>query len=507
MAETHKFILSDLMSAGLKRIGRIGAGVFGNLDRMQSRLEKSTGRLSNTLGGLAAGTGIFMLGRSVVDTTGEFENMAAVLENDLGSASAAQKTLSIISEFAAKTPFQVDALRDSFVKLNGQGFRPSLMQMTKLGDLATSKAKSFNQLTEALIDAEVGEFERLKEFGIRAKKNGDLITFSFKGVQKQVQFNETAIREYILSLGDLQGVQGSMAAISQTMAGQMSNLGDRATSLKLAIGQNLRPVIMSTIGTIGSLIDGAKSAVMWLGKNTAVAKGLASGLGLVASVLGIVKIATIAWNIALMANPISIIVVAIGALVGALVFAWNKFEGFRGFMVGLWASLKEIFTQMKENIINTFGGLGNLIAGIFTFDLSQIKKGIAQIGSTFNIKDSARRIAEAYKQGDAEGRAQGKLSNPLSSFSKGFGSSGGLGGGNDSSLGSTGNTGNTGLTAGIAGVESRNTAPKQFILNIDKLVETIQIHSTTVRQGADDIAEEVQEALMKALRDFQLNAG
>src|SRR5690606_41770376 len=59
--------------------------------------------------------------------------------------------------------------------------------------------------SEAILDAQTGEFERLKEFGIRAKDAGDSVIFTYKGVQTQVEKTSGSIREYITSLGDAQG--------------------------------------------------------------------------------------------------------------------------------------------------------------------------------------------------------------------------------------------------------------------------------------------------------------
>jgi len=51
----------------------------------------------------------------------------------------------------------------------------------------------------AIQDALIGEFTRLKSFGIQTKKNDDKIIFSFKGVNTEVKNNETDIKEYLLS--------------------------------------------------------------------------------------------------------------------------------------------------------------------------------------------------------------------------------------------------------------------------------------------------------------------
>lgn len=201
-----------------------------------------------------AASGIARFIKSVIDITATFQKLAAVLTNTLGSRSAAQKSLKDISDFAAKTPFSVVELTDSFVKLANQGFKPTTEELRKLGDLASSQAKGFDQLTEAIIDAQTGEFERLKEFGIRAKKDGEIVTFTFKGVETQTKFTAKEIRNYVLSLGDLAGVSGSMAAISGTLSGKISNLGDNFDALLNFIGSR-------SAGLIGGILDLANNAL------------------------------------------------------------------------------------------------------------------------------------------------------------------------------------------------------------------------------------------------------
>jgi ribosomal protein L29 len=166
----------------------------------------------------------------------EFSKYEAVLTNTLGSQRAANESFAMLKEFAATTPFQLAELTGSYVKLVNQGFNPTVQQLTSLGDLAASQGKSFDQLTEAILDARNGENERLREFGITAKKEGDKIMYTFKGVTTEVANNGAAIQSYILSLGGLQGVAGGMAAISKTIGGALSNASDATDSFFNAIG-------------------------------------------------------------------------------------------------------------------------------------------------------------------------------------------------------------------------------------------------------------------------------
>lgn len=235
---------------------------LNQVDNKLNNTQKSFGKLQDfaigALSGIAAAfsiSAITQFGKAVLDTTAKFQKFSAVLTNTLGSESEARIALNQISEFASKTPFAVDELTASFVKLANQGFRPTVNELRSLGDLAASTGKSFDQLAEAIIDAQVGEFERLKEFGIRAKKEGENVTFTFKGVETQVKNTEEAIRGYILSLGDAEGVSGAMASISETVGGKISNLGDNIELLKKAIGDQSSGVFAATLDWLNTFLE------------------------------------------------------------------------------------------------------------------------------------------------------------------------------------------------------------------------------------------------------------
>ncbi len=226
--------------------GILGAGGLGSVSRL---IPAIGGALS--LGAISS---------QIKDVTQKFESYRTVLRNTFQSSVKANEEFEKIKDFAEKTPYAVDELMGSFVKLVNRGFVPTKEELTNLGDLAASQGKSFDQLTEAILDAQTGEFERLKEFGVRAKTTGDTVTLSFKGIEKQVKkTDEQALRNAVISFGKLQGVAGGMAAQATTLSGKISNLGDSFDSLFASIGEQGK-------GVFGDLIDGAKELVDWFGE-------------------------------------------------------------------------------------------------------------------------------------------------------------------------------------------------------------------------------------------------
>lgn len=261
---------SDIQKLGaeLKALGNIDAKnqkQFEESNKKHQAEVKDTkdeyGKLNETIKNakgaiLAAFTvqAVMDFGKQVIAITSEFQKLKAVLGNTLGEEGG-KKAFAEIQQFAAQTPFAVTELTGAFVKLANSGFRPTMTQMRAMGDLASAMGKDFDMLAEAVIDAQVGEFERLKEFGVRASKSGDQVSFTFKGVTKTVKNTSEEIQKYVVSLGDIQGVAGGMAKVSETLGGKISNLGDSWDRFLYAIGQSSSGIIGGTVETLGSLVS------------------------------------------------------------------------------------------------------------------------------------------------------------------------------------------------------------------------------------------------------------
>lgn len=226
--------------------GRIGEtkGIMGSLKALLPVL--SLAAIVATLKSLVSG---------IISVRKEFEKYEAVLTNTLGSNKAARQEMQMLQKFAAETPFALTELTGSFVKLTNYGLKPSREELRKYGDLASSVGKGIDQFTEAMADAVTGEFERLKEFGIKAKKEGDKITFTFKEQSTVVDNNATSIKNYIAGLGDLQGVSGSMAAIAGTLGGKISNMGDAWDGLMNTMGGKSSGVLVNVITWMTSFVN------------------------------------------------------------------------------------------------------------------------------------------------------------------------------------------------------------------------------------------------------------
>jgi len=240
-----------------KQIDEMNRRIMGLGDtagRESASMKRAFASVTTGLTGMLSVAALAGFGQKLIEVRGEFQKFEAVLTNTLGSQKQAVDSMQMLTDIASRTPFQLDSLTEAYVSLVNQGFKPSREEIIKLGDLASSTGKDFGQLSEALLDAQTGEFERLKQFGIKAKVSGDQISFSFKGATTTIENSGEAIRKYILGLGDMKGVKGSTEAISKTLVGQVSNLQDAITNMFNQIGEGSEGLLSGAVGAASYLV-------------------------------------------------------------------------------------------------------------------------------------------------------------------------------------------------------------------------------------------------------------
>jgi hypothetical protein len=191
------------------------------------------------VGGVMAGafaiSSLINFGGKVISITAEFQKFEAVLSNSLGSKSLAQAALLQIQDFAAKTPFSVRELTEAYVQLANRGIKPSTATLTKLGDLASALGKPLDQVNQAILD--VTNSERWTELGIKVKVSGDKIIGTFRGMTVESERSEAGALKLVEAFGEMRGVAGGMADVSETLGGKISNLGDAFDNLFNTIGK------------------------------------------------------------------------------------------------------------------------------------------------------------------------------------------------------------------------------------------------------------------------------
>ena len=309
------------------------------LDKANNSGSKFSNALSAISSGIAA-AGILSLGKAVLTTAGTFEKYNAILKNTLGTQAEATAAMKMIKEFAAATPYSVDELTASFIKFANRGLRLTKEELTAFGDTAASQGKSFDQYTEAVLDALGGETERLKEFGIKSTKVGDNIAFTFKGITKTVKNSSEEIKGALLEIGKMEGVKGGMDAISKTWEGTLSNMGDTIDNLKETVGNAILPMAKEIVLAISQVIsiftkwaqDNPKlfnTIVIVTGGLSLLVAGIVSVQGAMVFLLPMfaaMKAAVISLSTVMLANPIGLAISAIAVTLLIVITYWDEFK-------------------------------------------------------------------------------------------------------------------------------------------------------------------------------------
>ena len=221
--------------------------VRGSLGGLKNAVFSVQGAIAGIAGGAVVG--------SIVQANRSFQSLQASLITFTGSAEAAAKQFEVLQKFAATTPFALEEVVGGFNKLIARGINPSIASLTAFGNIASGTGKSLDQFIEAVADASVGEFERLKEFGIKAKSEGDKVSLTFGGVTKTIGKNSQEMLGYLEQLGQTK-FAGSIERQANTIGGAFSNFGDAISTLSVAIGEaGLNDFLVSTTREMSRLIN------------------------------------------------------------------------------------------------------------------------------------------------------------------------------------------------------------------------------------------------------------
>lgn len=180
---------------------------------------------------------------------------------------------------------------------------------------------------------------------------------------------EDAGLAYIQSLATVQtNMEAVKAAAGETAAQQAQQL---ATQEELknsflglidlsAIYTNVQPYVdfAAQIGTTMLGVAGLVKTMQTLNIAAATTRvrtlAVAASAKIAAAASAVWKGVQVALNVVLSANPIGLVVMAIGALVTAVIAAYNNCEGFRKVCDQVWAALKPLATAIMDGLAKAF---------------------------------------------------------------------------------------------------------------------------------------------------------
>lgn len=263
--------LAVLVDADTKGLG-IGLKDAGSkIQDFERKTEKLSGSMSDLgdaanvlkghIGALAGAFGITAFAGKLIETQRQFDVLNASMVTISGSSQAAARDFAWLKEFAATTPFALNEVVGAFVQMSALGLEPSRQALESYGNTASAMGKSLNQMIEAVADAATGEFERLKEFGIRSKVEGENVSFTFQGVTTTIRNSSQEITRYLDDIGRNQ-FAGAMAERAKTLDGAISNLGDTWDELFRTINSsNVGGLIFDSVTVASKSIEQATKII------------------------------------------------------------------------------------------------------------------------------------------------------------------------------------------------------------------------------------------------------
>ena len=415
-----------------------------NAGRHLNNAETQSSRLSRAFSGIAKVGAVALgalsvaavgVGHSIVETQREFDKLNAQLITATGSTENAAKAFKELQAFAKTTPYDLAQSVEGFAKLKNLGLDPSIDSLKSFGNTAAAMGKDLNQMIEAVADATTGEFERLKEFGIKSKSEGDKVTFTFQGVSKTVGKNAKEIQQYLLDIGNTQ-FAGAMDARAKSLDGAIASLADSWKQLLLTVSQGgvgdaiagvVRNIdealgglteklkqpenvqmfkdaldgIGRAFGVIGGVIGAVATGFVAIsdavGSNPDAFIAVGSGLAAIAVALGAISLyaavpaiiagissAMVGFGGALTValGPVGLIVMAIGALVAAGVYLYRNWDTVKAKATEIWGSISTYIGNAVKSITDWFSNAGQEIQNELSVIGNGVKSAMSSISST-----------------------------------------------------------------------------------------------------------------------------
>lgn len=525
MSEIVQYVLSlkDELSAGLDRADQSADRLHGTMGTLQKAA------IGFGVGLAAIGLSSFLSG--AVDMYADAAQAGAQLDAAMLStanvANLNRKALDEQSEALMKKSLVDDdaitssqALLATFTQVKDKIFMDAIPAIVDMSQALKMDLQGATTMVGKALNDPIKGINALSRAGVS-------FTESQKETIKQmVETNQTAEAQAMI-LKELQTEYGGSAlAASQVGKGPMivlqnefNNVKERAGELIMKLVVGLKPALTAIMHGFEWLVDKMQVAYDWVQKNKELLTDLGIVVGVTAGALGVLTLvnntyaiglalvngmttiataAQWAWNAALTANPIGVVIVAIGGLAAAVVACWDKFVGFRAVVKGVWGVLKEWAAVVSD----IFGGIWKQIKGVFTLDGDMIAEGFAQ--SARAMYDAGSRMAKAYREGydgeiarsDADEKdRQAAEAQKKKEEKKAYGPS--------PTAASVAKASK--VSTSRPAVLSNATGSKSvtFNIHINDLVKSINFNVTNIKESAGRIKEVVGNALLQTVNDFQ----
>lgn len=366
---------------------RVGAGEFADFARYMPNLIAGADNLGITYKEVA-GTFAYMTGKGQ-----SAERAATLMENAfsvLGRVDVRKKLSAAgvdVFDDTGKIRSVVDIftdLQNVLGELNDEQ-KSSLLEQFGLVDKEAKSAFSVlmsdtEKLRESMNDVanSTGETTAALGYSRNAVQQATEVWNQFKNVGLQV--GEIMLPVISAGLTVAGGVLDGVSVVMDTVIGFFSGW--------YALIQEGNPIIIGLTTTLGILTAAMALNYAWTQKAVVIG-GIKKVLDIAqTAVTGGLTAAQWALNAAFAASPLGWVAVAIGAVIAAVTYCWQKFEGFRMGILGTWEVVKEFGRTLLDSIVKPFKQVLSGIGGVCSAIVSMLKG---------NFKEAAGLAKEGFK--------------------------------------------------------------------------------------------------------------
>lgn len=372
------------------------------LDSIQSRSQKFSAGLRKAgalaaVGFAAVGVAAVKAGQAAAQDEAAQSKLAQTLRTGAKATDAqVAQTERFITATGKALGVADDELRPALGRLAlASGSVAKAQAQAKIAmDVSAGSGKSLEAVSTALAKAQAtGNVKALAKFGV-ATKDAQGKTLSLAQVTQQ--------------LADK--YKGAASTAADTTAGKQKKLTVQMGELQEQIGAKLLPVMQK-------LADAGLKAIDWMSKNEGKAKALAIvvgsiGVALIAANVGMTlftagmaiysavattitavtkawQLAQIALNIAMMINPVGVIVLGIVALIAIIVLVIAKSDKMRALVMGAFDKLKSGVSKAVGAVVGFVKKNWPLLLAIITGPIGLAVLAVVRNWDTIKAKTSA----------------------------------------------------------------------------------------------------------------------
>ena len=406
----------------------------------------------------------------------------------------------------------------------GQDLKSSAIQVGKALQDPVNGITALRRVGVNFNDSQKETIKKLVETGQTAKAQSLILkelNTEFGGSAKAA-FNADPLARYNKVVGSMKMQLGEAAIkIQAALAPALISLSKVFQWLFMLI-----PPFVDWLLKIGSwiisnkpLLIGIGLVLAGLGLNFIIANAgtiaWSIGLGILNGVLWLVTAAQTALNFVMSMNPISLVIIAIGALIAIVAILWNRFGWLRGSVLGVWEVIKGLGTMIKNYVINRFKellsgitGIGQALVAFFNGDFKKAweigKKSAGDlmgVGSKEKLLKDGADAFKSFNKGWQEGN-QNVATPKKKSVKTQAAAISPLGGLYDTTGAEDPNaTGKDSKDKKIKADSIVSGGSKQIQINITigKLQDKVEINVSNTEKGLEDLGVKVQEILLRAV--------